>query len=197
MVVIRILHELTAERTIKYLKKTKELGINFNKNDNINLFGYTDASYVTDGDSKCRLGGCVFLGYNSGAILSYSRCETITSMPISMNVPPVDEDDIEITTLSHSSCEAEIKGVDVLIREIIHIRNMLNYLGYVIDTPTPVYIDNSSAITLCELLKTNHKTKHINMRINFIRECINCGIVSLYFVPTDMNVADILTKPLV
>ena len=34
------------------------------------------------------------------------------------------------------------------------------------------------------------------MRINFIRECINSGIISLYFVPTGMNVADILTKPL-
>ena len=168
----------------------------FNREPDINLLGYTDASYNTDGRSKCRLGGCIFLGYNSGAIMSYSRCDTISSAPIPITIPPIVDDDINITTLSHSSCEAELKGADMLIREIIHIRNMLQFLGYNITTPTPVYIDNKSAITLCELLKSNHKTKHINMRINFIRECINSAIVSLYFVPTGMNVADILTKPL-
>ena len=38
--------------------------------------------------------------------------------------------------------------------------------------------------------------KHINMRINFIREQINAGFIELHFVPTKFNVADILTKPL-
>ena len=192
-------HIKTAERTIKYLKMTKELGIVFNKEDDINLFGYTDASYNNEGKSKCRLGGCIFLGYNSGAIMSYSRCDTISSAPIPITVPPNDndiDDNIDTTTLSHSSCEAEIKAADMLIREIIHVRNMLQFLGYNIDKPTPVYIDNKSAITLCELLKTNHNTKHINLRINFIRECINSSIVALYFIPSDKNVADILTKPL-
>jgi hypothetical protein len=190
-------HIKTAERTVKYLKMTKDLGVIFNYEEDINLFGYSDASYNTEGMSKCRLGGCVFMGYNSGAIMSYSRCDTITSIPVPITIPPnTDIDDINTTTLSHSSCEAEIKAVDMLIREIIHIRDMLKFLGYDITTPTPVYVDNKSAITLCELLKSNHKTKHINMRINFIRECINSAIVSLYFIPSDKNVADMLTKPL-
>jgi hypothetical protein len=34
------------------------------------------------------------------------------------------------------------------------------------------------------------------MRINFIRECINKRLIELIFVPTDENVADVLTKPL-
>jgi len=34
------------------------------------------------------------------------------------------------------------------------------------------------------------------MRINFIRECINNRIIELHFVPTDKNVADLLTKAL-
>ena len=79
-------HILTADRTIRYLKLTKDLGIIFNREPNINLFGYTDASYNTDGRSKCRLGGCIFLGYNSGAIMSYSRCDTITSVPIPISI---------------------------------------------------------------------------------------------------------------
>ena len=34
------------------------------------------------------------------------------------------------------------------------------------------------------------------MRIEFIRECINLRIIEVVFIPTDLNVADILTKPL-
>jgi hypothetical protein len=40
------------------------------------------------------------------------------------------------------------------------------------------------------------KSKHIQMRINFIRECINNRIVEIVFVPSEFNVADVLTKPL-
>jgi hypothetical protein len=34
------------------------------------------------------------------------------------------------------------------------------------------------------------------MRINYIRECINNRIIQLQFIPSELNVADTLTKPL-
>jgi hypothetical protein len=34
------------------------------------------------------------------------------------------------------------------------------------------------------------------MRVNFIRQCLNTNLISLHFIPTAMNVADALTKPL-
>ena len=47
-----------------------------------------------------------------------------------------------------------------------------------------------------QTLKSPNKTKHINMRINYIRELINARIISLHFIGTDANVADMLTKAL-
>ena len=61
---------------------------------------------------------------------------------------------------------------------------------------TKVYMDNKSAIELCSTLKSTYKTSAINMRINFIRECINRKIISLHFISTEKNVADLLTKAL-
>lgn len=49
---------------------------------------------------------------------------------------------------------------------------------------------------LCSTLKSTNKTKHIQTRINYIREYINNRIISLVFIPSDKNVADIHTKPL-
>jgi len=36
----------------------------------------------------------------------------------------------------------------------------------------------------------------MNVRINYIRECINSRLINLVFVPSEWNIADILTKPL-
>ena len=45
-------------------------------------------------------------------------------------------------------------------------------------------------------LKSNNRVKHLNMRIQFIRELIQEGIIAVHFVPTKHNVADMLTKAL-
>jgi hypothetical protein len=45
-------------------------------------------------------------------------------------------------------------------------------------------------------LKSNNRVKHLNMRIQFIRELIQEGIIAVYFVSTKHNVADMLTKAL-
>ena len=69
-------------------------------------------------------------------------------------------------------------------------------MGYPQLEPTRVYVDNKSAIQLCKLLKITSKVKHINVRIQYIREQINNRVVELVFIPTELNVADILTKAL-
>ena len=53
-----------------------------------------------------------------------------------------------------------------------------------------------SSIDLFTTLKMTSKTKTLNVRINYIREMINSGIISLHFIPSECNVVDILTKPL-
>jgi len=62
--------------------------------------------------------------------------------------------------------------------------------------PVKIFIDNKSAIELCTMLKITHKTSAINVRVNFIRECINKRVIELHFIQSDLNVADIMTKQL-
>jgi hypothetical protein len=171
-------HMKVADRCRNYLMSTRSLGMLFGGNPQLCLFGYSDASYITEGNSKSRLGGCLFLSLYSGAIMSYSVNDT------------------SISTLSHSSAEAEIKGIDKMVQEIIHVREVLTFLHCKPAGPTPLYIDASSSKDLIETLKTGHKTKHINMRINFIREQINAGVIALILIPGTKNVADVLTKGL-
>ncbi|GJT08411.1 hypothetical protein Tco_0842873 [Tanacetum coccineum] len=60
----------------------------------------------------------------------------------------------------------------------------------------PLYCDNKSAIALCCNNVQHSRSKHIDIRHHFIKEQVENGVVELYFVRTEYQLADIFTKPL-
>nr|GFA01204.1 retrovirus-related Pol polyprotein from transposon TNT 1-94 [Tanacetum cinerariifolium] len=60
----------------------------------------------------------------------------------------------------------------------------------------PLYCDNKSAIALCYNNVQRSRVKNIDVRYHFIKEQVENGIVELYFVRTEYQLADIFTKPL-
>ena len=56
--------------------------------------------------------------------------------------------------------------------------------------------DNTSAINLSKNLIQHSRTKHIDIRHHFLRDHIQNGDISLEFVDTNYQLADIFTKPL-
>ncbi|GJY86681.1 retrovirus-related pol polyprotein from transposon TNT 1-94 [Tanacetum coccineum] len=58
----------------------------------------------------------------------------------------------------------------------------------------PLYCDNKSAIALCCNSVQHSRANHINVRYHFIKEQVENGIVELYFVWTEYQLADIFTK---
>nr|GEU50890.1 retrovirus-related Pol polyprotein from transposon TNT 1-94 [Tanacetum cinerariifolium] len=60
----------------------------------------------------------------------------------------------------------------------------------------PLYCDNRSAIALCCNNVQHSRSKHIDIRHHFIQEQVKRGVVELYFVSMDYQLADIFTKAL-
>ncbi|GJV23463.1 hypothetical protein Tco_1376158 [Tanacetum coccineum] len=60
----------------------------------------------------------------------------------------------------------------------------------------PMYYDNKSAIALCCNNVQHSRSKHIDIRFHFIKEQVENGVVELYFVNTEYQLADIFTKAL-
>ncbi|GKF10178.1 hypothetical protein Tco_0048104 [Tanacetum coccineum] len=58
------------------------------------------------------------------------------------------------------------------------------------------YIALSGAIALCCNNVQHSRAKHIDVRYHFIKEQVENGIVELYYVRTEYQLADIFTKPL-
>eukprot|EP00253_Pinus_taeda_P021176 PITA_21176 len=61
---------------------------------------------------------------------------------------------------------------------------------------TSVYCENQSCIKLFENPLFHAKSKHIDIRCHFMRDCVQRGVVQLQYVPTNKQVANILTKAL-
>ncbi|GJT13321.1 retrovirus-related pol polyprotein from transposon TNT 1-94 [Tanacetum coccineum] len=58
-----------------------------------------------------------------------------------------------------------------------------------------IFCDNTSAIAISNNPVMHSRTKHIDIRYHFIRDHIIKGDIELHFVPTDLQLADIFTKP--
>jgi hypothetical protein len=57
-------------------------------------------------------------------------------------------------------------------------------------------IDNRSAQELSKNLVYHERSKHIDTRYNYIRECVSNGMVDVAHVSSNGQLADALTKPL-
>ncbi|GJY53494.1 retrovirus-related pol polyprotein from transposon TNT 1-94 [Tanacetum coccineum] len=60
----------------------------------------------------------------------------------------------------------------------------------------PLYCDNKSVISLCCNNVQHSRAKHIDVRYHFIKDQVENGIVELYFIQTEYQLANIFTKPL-
>ncbi|GKE15436.1 hypothetical protein Tco_1423013 [Tanacetum coccineum] len=60
----------------------------------------------------------------------------------------------------------------------------------------PMYCDNKSDIALCYNNVQHSRSKHIDIRFHFIKEHVENGVIELYFVNSEYQLADIFTKPL-
>nr|GEU89609.1 hypothetical protein [Tanacetum cinerariifolium] len=78
---------------------------------------------------------------------------------------------------------------------ILWMRSQLTDYGFNFNK-IPLYCDNRSAIALCCNNVQHSRSKHINIRHHFIREQVEKGVVELYFVTTDYQLANIVTKAL-
>ena len=61
---------------------------------------------------------------------------------------------------------------------------------------TVVHCDNRSGIRLSENPVFHDRSKHIDIRYHFLRDCVQRGTIWLEYIQTDEQVADILTKAL-
>ena len=100
------------------------------------------------------------------------------------------------TSVALSTTEAEYIASCSSSREAMWLENMLSGLFDLEMDVTCIYCDNQSCIKLSENPVFHDKSKHIEIKYQYICDMVEKGVVKLQYVATDQQVVDVLTKPL-
>ena len=174
-----------AKRALRYLQATKNHGIRYSNKlrsvpgsviksswDSI-LSAWSDADWASQPEDRKSTEGCIIM-FNGTALLWWSKT---------------------IKTICLSSTQAEYIAASDTCREVIFLRALLEALGFRCERATPYLCDNQGAIATAKGVNTT-KSKHIECRYHFIRQCHEQGEVIDQWVRTQDQCADVMTKAL-
>jgi transposase InsO family protein len=167
-------HWHAVKSVLRFLKHTSFDGLELGGTEPLTLRAYVDANFAQDPDSRKSTSGYIFL-FGSAAVSYKSSLQKA------------------VTT---SSTEAEIGALFISSTEAIWLRRLLTSMGYQPTGPTIIYEDNQAAIKFIRSKETHGKLKHIDIKHLFLREKIDDKDISLQFIPSKDNPADITTKSL-
>jgi len=147
------------------------------ENFSTNLITYSDASW--GGDLHCaRAWTGVIVLYNGGPIAWQSKRQPTTAL---------------------SSAEAEYMALTEATKTLKYLKAIASFLRYMDAStivPLEILTDSQSGMHIAMNPVSSQRSRHINVRHHYIRENIVNSEISLRFVGSSEQIADILTKAL-
>lgn len=169
-------HWNAAKRALKYAFHTRDFCVHYNYQKKVSIVGYSDADWIGDQQDSKSTSGYIFL----------------------FNETPISWSTVKQTKVALSTCEAEYMALAEATKEVLYLHKLFVEMKIPIKLPIPIYVDNKACITISENPAFHKRTKHIAAAFHFVRDTVRDEkIVKLIYVPTDLNLADIFTKPLI
>jgi Reverse transcriptase (RNA-dependent DNA polymerase) len=169
-------HMAAVKHILRYVKGTTGMGCCYRKmpEEDRKFVGFSDSDLAGDlDDRKSTTGMIYFLGNN-----------------------PVSWTSNKQRVVALSSCEAEYIAAATTACQGVWLEKLRADLFGQQPQKIKLKVDNKSAISLCKNPVFHDRSKHIDTRFHFIRECVEEGRVEVEHVGTNNQFADILTKPL-
>lgn len=165
-------HMQTAKRLLRYLAGTSSQGILLASNTAAELIAYCDSDWASCiATCKSTSGYCIFLG----------------TSPVSWKTK-------KQTVVARSTAEAEYRAMALTTCEITWLSSLLKDLGLHNLPPSVLNCDNQAALAIAANPVMHEKTKHIDIDYHYVRDQLQAGHIVTQHVPSQHQVADILTK---
>jgi hypothetical protein len=181
-----------AKRVLRYLQGVPDIGLTYranridsnNSSDSdgekernknlLTLSAYCDADWGGDlDDRKSTTGYCTFINNN---VISWNSTKQ--------------------STVALSTAEAEYMALSDVIKEMMWMHQLLCEMKCSVSLPMIVYTDNQAAMTMTQHDHDHKRTKHIDIRYNFIRDHTKSKMIEVRWIRTSEQQADIYTKSL-
>jgi transposase InsO family protein len=164
-------------RVARYLAGTLSVGLTFrppSPSKPAALVAYCDSDFAGCTETRRSTTGVALL-YAGAAVVWQSRRQKSVSL---------------------SSAEAEYVALNEATREIVFIRSLLKHLQQPQLHPTTLFCDSTAAIAIAKDEKSSSRRKHLDVTHHWLREKLAEGVISLQWIETAKQPADIFTKPL-
>ena len=163
-------HWSAVKRVFRYLKKTADKTLSYNKQGD--LSGYSDSDWANDKDDRRSTTGYIFC--NAGSAISWN----------SKKQP----------TVALSTTESEYMALCAATQELAWLSRLSAEITGIEITPVQLSCDNQGAISLASNPIFSPRAKHIDTKHHFVREKVEEGVAIIRYVESCWNVADMLTK---
>ncbi|GJV20029.1 putative ribonuclease H-like domain-containing protein [Tanacetum coccineum] len=164
-------HLNAVKRIFRYLKHQPKLRLWYPRDSPFELESFSDSDYGGASlDRKSTTCGCQFLGRR---LISW-QCKKQTIM-------------------ANSTTKAEYVAAANCCRQVLWIQMQMMDYGFNFMN-TKIHIDNDSTICIVNNPIYHSRTKHIEIRHHFIRDCYEKRLIDVIKIHTNANVADLLTK---
>ena len=160
---------------MRYLLGTKYLSLTFEWGSGLEISVFADANHAEKADDRRSVSGvAVTVGKSSVSWFSSTQ---------------------KIVTLA--TTEAEYVALGDGVKEALFMKGVISsIIPSISENCMKVFVDNDGAISLANNPLSSARTKHIDVRFHFIRELTRSKTISVEYVPTKEQRADILTKAL-
>ncbi|GKA75458.1 retrovirus-related pol polyprotein from transposon RE1, partial [Tanacetum coccineum] len=167
-------HMQAATHLLKYLKGTISKGLFYPIQPHLQITGFSDADWASCLMTRRSLTGyCIFLGHS---LVSWKTKKQ--------------------PTVSRSSTEAEYRSMASTTCELLWLSFLLKDLHIEVKLPITLFCDNKSAEQLAANPCFHDRTKHLAIDCHFFRDKVQDGFLQTAFIPTHLQLADIMTKAL-
>ncbi|XP_074336205.1 secreted RxLR effector protein 161-like [Apium graveolens] len=169
------LHLNSAKRILRHVRGTLEYGLVYNEGKcDYLLSGFSDSDLAGNFEDRKSTEGMAF--YLNETLITWvlkkQRCVAL------------------------SSCEAKFMAATAAACQGIWLHKVLSRVAGIQPGPVILYIDNRSTIDLTKKPLFHGRSKHIDVHIHFIRNCVEQGSIIIKHVKTDEQRVDCLTKAL-
>nr|GEU53607.1 ribonuclease H-like domain, reverse transcriptase, RNA-dependent DNA polymerase [Tanacetum cinerariifolium] len=161
-------------KVLGYVKGTKDYGITYKHNRGNKIHGYSDSSYGVNTQERKGTTGIIF--YYGESPISWSTQKQ--------------------ATVALSSCESEFIAATAAATQALWLKRLLSKLTHSKEDKVTIKVDNKFAIALMKNLVFHERSKHIDTKYHFIKECIKREDIQFEFVNGEYQKVDILTKAL-
>ena len=157
---------------------------------------YGNVTEIIPKDLPSPLGKYVTLTHYSDANLYHDMMtgRSVTGILHFMNKTPIEWYSKKQPTVETATYGSEFIAARTCVEHIVDLRNYLRYLGVPIREQSYMFGDNKTVIDGSTIPHAKLHKRHNALSFHRVREAVASGMLFMYYMPGDINPADILSK---